>query len=677
MAEETIESSTLPQIQIIFLGLDNYVARRIPEMRIYRIIINNFRSVKYLDFRPGKTNLLIGGNNSGKTNVLQSLDFALNPYKNWHEGIITEYDFYNRSIEEKGILRDKTECTGINIEIWFSDFINGEEHQNDWDTCLEHINNKDEIISYDEESNEEAEKILRVTAECHADLKPLFYFTKPDVEKSFTRRDKEQIGFHFIPAYRNPLYELSFYQNSFLSKLLEREELKEKIEKVIGEIGKSQKVLFEDEKFQKNFESLKKAIQDLKLISPETGAMELEPLGISERRTLQNFGLVFRPRSTEKLIPLKNQGLGAQNAMLILAILQTIKEARHENLILAFEEPEQNLEPYYQRLLVKKLLKPTIRNFQIFMTSYSPEVIKSFSFANTFLVQNQGTKHDLLKISQEENTPLEWRKFINNLEKRNKEEVIGAMLARAVLLVEGEAENGGLPVFSRLSSRGLDDVGAELICCGGVGEIPKYAEYFKRLNIPIIALCDKDENKCSKRQQNEIAQKADLTIIWDNYEESLLTSSELAAPSKFAEICCSEYDFDENRDVFFKNTFDVEKTPPELKEFYMEEENQLKACSDFERLLSILEENYLLHCYQQFFLHNSLASIRQACLVAKEICQENEENIPPAISKLIILIIEFCEGRLHGNSGYVIKVNSSNIAKVIQSIPYIVEILNE
>jgi len=647
-------------------------------MRIHRVIINNFRSIKYLDFKPEKINLLIGGNNSGKTNVLQALDFALNPYKNWHEGIVTEYDFYNRNTEEKGVLNDGTECTGVNIEVWFSDFINGEEYQNDWDTCLEHINNKDEIISYEEEGNEEAMKILRVTAECHADLKPLFYFTKPDVEKRFiTRRDKEKVGFHFIPAYRNPLYELSFYQNSFLSKLLEREELKEKIEKVIEEINQSQERLFEDEKFKKNFQSLQKSIQDLKLISSETDAMGLEPLGISDRRTLQNFGLVFRPRCAERPVPLKNQGLGAQNAMLILAILQTIKEAKHENLILAFEEPEQNLEPYYQRLLVKKLLKPASKNFQILITSYSPEVIKSFNLVNIFLVQNQGRKHDLLKISQEENTTLEWRKFLNRLEGRNKEEVIGGILARAVLLVEGETEKGGLLVFSQLSRRGLDDLGVELIWCEGIGEIPKYAEYFKRLNIHIIALCDKDENIISKEQRNEIAQKADLTVLWVNYEEALLTSSELSTPSKFAKVCCREYDFDENRDVFLKNTFDAKETPHELKEFYGKEETQLKTCSHLEELLSILEKNDLLHCYEKFFLHNSLASVRQARLVAKEICQNTEGNIPPAISKVITLIVEFCEGGLYGNAGDVIKANGSKIAKVIQTSPFILEILNE
>ena len=645
-------------------------------MRIYRVIINNFRSIKYLDFKPEKTNFLIGGNNSGKTNVLQAIDSMLNPYKNWHEGVVTEYDFYNRDTEGKGISSDETECTGINIEIWFSDFMNGEEYQNDWDICLEHINNKDEIISYDEESNEKAEKILRVTTECHADLKPLFYFTKPDMEKRpFTRRDKEQIGFHFIPAYRNPLYELSFYQNSFLSKLLEGEELKEKIGKVIEEIGQSQKKLFEDGKFKKNFESLQRSIQNLKLISPERDAMGLEPLGISDRRPLQNFGLVFRPRSTERPVPLKNQGLGAQNAMLILAILQTIVEAKHENLILAFEEPEQNLEPYYQRFLVKKLLKPVTKSFQIFITSYSPEVIKSFKLTNIFLVQNQGTKHDLLKISQEENTTLEWRKFLNHIERRNREEVIGGILARTVLLVEGEAEKGGLPVFSQASSKGLDDVGVEIIWCEGIGEISKYAEYFKRLNIPVIALCDKDESKCSKKQISEIGQKADLTVLWTDYEESLLTSLQLSSASKFSEICGSEYNFGENKNIFIENTLNAEKAPSELKEFYQKNKDRFKGYSDLGEFLMILQENGLLHCYQKFFLHNSLASVRQARLVAEQICQECEKNIPPAIRRMITLIAEFCEGKLHEDTGDVI--NGPKIAKVTQTSPFILEIFSE
>jgi len=142
------------------------------------------------------------------------------------------------------------------------------------------------------------------------------------------------------------------------------------------------------------------------------------------------------------------------------------------------------------------------------------------------------------------------------------------MLARFVLLVEGEAEKGGLSVFSQLSNKGFDDVGIELIWCEGIGEIHKYARYFKRLNIPVIALCDKDESPSNKREINKISQEANLTIVWANYEESLLSSSELSLSSKFVEICSKEYDFNENRDIFLKNTFNTGKTPNNLKEFY-------------------------------------------------------------------------------------------------------------
>jgi len=221
-----------------------------------------------------------------------------------------------------------------------------------------------------------------------------------------------------------------------------------------------------------------------------------------------------------------------------------------------------------------------------------------------------------------------------------------------------------------------DDVGAELIWCEGIARIPKYAEYFRKLNIPVVALCDKDENTCSKKQRNEIGQKADLTVLWANYEEALLTSSELSSPSKFAKICCSEYNFDENRDVFLKNTFDAKEAPHEFKEFYEKEESQLKTYSNLRELLNIVKGNDLLYCYQKFFLHNSLATVRQARLVAKEICQEDEKNIPPAICKLIALVVEFCEGRLYGNTGDLIEIDGSDIAKVIQSNPFILEILD-
>lgn len=46
-------------------------------MQIQRIHIENFRSIKTLDFEPGPYCVLIGENNSGKSNILRALNLAL------------------------------------------------------------------------------------------------------------------------------------------------------------------------------------------------------------------------------------------------------------------------------------------------------------------------------------------------------------------------------------------------------------------------------------------------------------------------------------------------------------------------------------------------------------------------------------------------------------------------
>ena len=45
-------------------------------MKIQHIRIENFRSVKKLDFAPGAITALVGPNNAGKTNILAVVDNA-------------------------------------------------------------------------------------------------------------------------------------------------------------------------------------------------------------------------------------------------------------------------------------------------------------------------------------------------------------------------------------------------------------------------------------------------------------------------------------------------------------------------------------------------------------------------------------------------------------------------
>lgn len=46
-------------------------------MRIRRVRIANWRSIKYADFHPSDMTVLVGANNAGKTNILSAINFLI------------------------------------------------------------------------------------------------------------------------------------------------------------------------------------------------------------------------------------------------------------------------------------------------------------------------------------------------------------------------------------------------------------------------------------------------------------------------------------------------------------------------------------------------------------------------------------------------------------------------
>ena len=67
-------------------------------MRISRVHIEHFRSIKSLDFEPGSYCVLIGENNSGKSNILRALNLALG--ETWpSERSFSESEFHNQDTQ--------------------------------------------------------------------------------------------------------------------------------------------------------------------------------------------------------------------------------------------------------------------------------------------------------------------------------------------------------------------------------------------------------------------------------------------------------------------------------------------------------------------------------------------------------------------------------------------------
>ena len=226
---------------------------------------------------------------------------------------------------------------------------------------------------------------------------------------------------------------------------------------------------------------------------------------------LQSLQLVLRGRRSNEHLPLVSHGRGLLRVLLLTAILQHARLG-DQNLILAVEEPEQNLEPINQRLVTRSLLSTHAGAAQLLLSTHSPDVAGSVPLEALHLVREFADGPDVRSLRGV--SPAE-REFF---ERHARGAIVDGLYADAVLLVEGPTERGALPVFwsSHRPGRGLDEERIELIDCEGINKIPPYVRFFRALDIPVAALYDSDNpNACQKI----VAANPDLLVRWQTHRD--------------------------------------------------------------------------------------------------------------------------------------------------------------
>ena len=90
-------------------------------MKITRLRVENFRSIKLIDIELGGTTVFVGPNDSGKTAILEAVRIALTRRWGQRGTGFTEYDVYLAT--EKS---DPKALPGVAIEIKFEEKTAGE-----------------------------------------------------------------------------------------------------------------------------------------------------------------------------------------------------------------------------------------------------------------------------------------------------------------------------------------------------------------------------------------------------------------------------------------------------------------------------------------------------------------------------------------------------------------------
>ncbi|KFF62607.1 chromosome segregation protein SMC [Pectobacterium brasiliense] len=194
-----------------------------------------------------------------------------------------------------------------------------------------------------------------------------------------------------------------------------------------------------------------------------------------------------------------SRGLGSNNLLFMACELLLLAAESDGFPLLLIEEPEAHLHPQRQLRLMSFLQEQAKKEradhqrIQIIVTTHSPNLASDLHLDNIALIEG-GQAFPLCKgktkLSSSDYRFLE--RFLD-VTKAN------LLFARAVLIVEGDAENILLPVLARLLGRDFHHHGVSVVNVGGLG-LGRYARIFMRqdpekdgvINIPVACITDMD-----------------------------------------------------------------------------------------------------------------------------------------------------------------------------------------
>jgi putative ATP-dependent endonuclease of OLD family len=193
------------------------------------------------------------------------------------------------------------------------------------------------------------------------------------------------------------------------------------------------------------------------------------------------------------------RGLGSNNLLFMACELLILAAESDGFPLLLIEEPEAHLHPQRQLRLMSFLqeqadkVRADGQQIQIIVTTHSPNLASDIRLNNLALLE--GGKAFPLAEGRTKLTASDYG-FLERFLDVTKANLF---FARAVLIVEGDAENILLPVIARLIDRDFRKYGVSVVNVGGVG-LGRYARIFMRedetadgiINIPVACITDLD-----------------------------------------------------------------------------------------------------------------------------------------------------------------------------------------
>lgn len=356
-------------------------------MRITRLRIENFRSIRQLDIELGDTTVFIGPNNAGKTAILDAVRIALTRRWGQRGTGFTEYDVHLQSEAD-----DPKTSPGVAIELRAEEAVAGE-----WPDALQQ--DLDEIVQTDPATGRSFISLRASCAWSDAEgcFQPSWAFLNaaraPLVGQSARRMNLERF-WQYLPAFylgalRDADDEFS-PRSQFWGRLLKAmeipSELESRVQRVLDLLNR--KLLQADPRLGQIANTLSGATRVA--ARDRDGSVDLRLVPLKSWDLLSKAEIILRNEPDWPWLPLQRHGQGMQSLSVIFLfqafvehLLADLYEADSSPL-LALEEPETHLHPQAARTLWVH-----VNNLpgQKLITTHSPYFVQHVPFRDLRLVR--------------------------------------------------------------------------------------------------------------------------------------------------------------------------------------------------------------------------------------------------------------------------------------------------
>lgn len=424
---------------------------------IKRLILKNFKRFRNLELEfDAELNILIGGNETGKSSVLQALDIVLSASRNKVESLGLETLFNAECIAEfLGGERKITDLPELLLEV----YLDGIDGHHDLDgrnnsKGMDHVGIKMVCKPVDEYTKE----IQTILAEKHENF-PFEYYSV----HFLTFTDEA------IFPYKKPLKHLLIDSSQINNEYATREYIRSMYTTHASVIQRNLHS-FEYRKVKSKFkDDVFKAMND---------ALDTYKFDI---RTSPKASVETDIIITESNIPIDSKGKGRQ---CFIKTEFALRNREHALDALLLEEPENHLSHVHMHKLIERI-RASVKK-QLFVATHSSFIATRLNLKKVLILSEENPSRPASLKDLSQGTADFFMKAPDN-------NVLELALSKKAILVEGDAEFILMDALYRNSANGVstDTDGIHVISVDGTS-FKRYLELAKLLCIKVAAIRDND-----------------------------------------------------------------------------------------------------------------------------------------------------------------------------------------